>query len=223
MDKELCFVIEGKELYLDQILVDYDDIPIFYLCKSGDEQYLVLSADLEEEKYIIVKPSRREILDMLCGKTAMRDVMTGQSFFWEVFAKEECTEDIVTKKDMCQVPDNVLPYKDAYFKAATPQIKEYITRLEQMISPDTLYEIDGVEFFINTDVFEPKRIQHYVRLYEYAAMLRMKVSEDYNIPYLQTGKELSATSKSFCYQRDNKMEPLYFDLDELGDEFLQAA
>lgn len=31
MDKELCFCIEGDELYLEQVLVDYNDIPIF-LC-----------------------------------------------------------------------------------------------------------------------------------------------------------------------------------------------
>lgn len=223
MNKELCFVLDGKELYLDQILVDYDDIPIFYLCKSGDERYLVLSADLDEEKYIIVKPSQKEILDMLCGKTAMREVITEQSFFWEVFAKEEYSEDIVVKKDICQMPDGVLPYKDAYFKAVTPQIKEYIAKLKQMVSPDALYRIDGIDFFVNTDVFEPNRIQCYVRLYEYAVMLRMKVDREHNIPYLQTGEELSGASQVFCYQKDGKTESLHFDLDELGDEFLQAA
>ena len=32
MSRELCFRIMEKELYLEKILVDYNEIPIFYLC-----------------------------------------------------------------------------------------------------------------------------------------------------------------------------------------------
>lgn len=138
MSDELCFIIDGQKLYMDQILVDYDNIPIFYLCKSGKEFYLVLCADLEEERYIIVKPSCEEILDMLCGKITMRDTMIVQSFFWEVFAKEEWINDIVVKKDICQMPCDVLPYEGVYFKAVTPQIQEYIQKRKQMIPADAL-------------------------------------------------------------------------------------
>lgn len=31
MSKELCFCIDGSELYLEQVLVDYMDIPIFFI------------------------------------------------------------------------------------------------------------------------------------------------------------------------------------------------
>ena len=31
MNKELCFIIENKKIYLEQILVDYMEIPLFFL------------------------------------------------------------------------------------------------------------------------------------------------------------------------------------------------
>ncbi len=34
MEKELCFNIEGKELYLEHTLVDYNDIPIFFYAET---------------------------------------------------------------------------------------------------------------------------------------------------------------------------------------------
>ena len=34
MDKELCFSIENTDLYLDQVLVDYMHVPMFFLCKG---------------------------------------------------------------------------------------------------------------------------------------------------------------------------------------------
>ena len=34
MDRELCFYIEGNALYLEQVLVDYNSIPIFFVCRD---------------------------------------------------------------------------------------------------------------------------------------------------------------------------------------------
>ena len=48
MEATLCFNIEGIELYLEQVLVDYNDIPIFFLCTGEREQYLALCYDLDE-------------------------------------------------------------------------------------------------------------------------------------------------------------------------------
>ena len=37
MDKELCFKINSKELMLVEVLVDYDDIPVYFICKDETE------------------------------------------------------------------------------------------------------------------------------------------------------------------------------------------
>lgn len=34
MNKELCFKLDNDKLYLDQALVNYNDIPIFFICKG---------------------------------------------------------------------------------------------------------------------------------------------------------------------------------------------
>ena len=34
MNKELCFILENKNVYLDHILVDYEYVPIFYYVKT---------------------------------------------------------------------------------------------------------------------------------------------------------------------------------------------
>ena len=39
MNKELCFILENKNVYLDHILVDYEYVPIFLLCKDDECQY----------------------------------------------------------------------------------------------------------------------------------------------------------------------------------------
>ena len=31
MNKELCFILDNKNIYLDHILVDYEYVPIFFL------------------------------------------------------------------------------------------------------------------------------------------------------------------------------------------------
>ena len=48
MNKELCFILDNKNIYLDHILVDYEYVPIFFLCKDDECQYyLALFTDIE--------------------------------------------------------------------------------------------------------------------------------------------------------------------------------
>ena len=69
MKKELCFVIDSVKVYLEQVLVDYIDVPIFFLCKGNEQYYLALCIDIDELEYIVVKPSLLEVYYLLHGKT----------------------------------------------------------------------------------------------------------------------------------------------------------
>ena len=52
MNKELCFILENKNVYLDHILVDYEYVPIFLLCKDDECQYyLALCTNIENGEY----------------------------------------------------------------------------------------------------------------------------------------------------------------------------
>lgn len=114
MNKELCFIIDKRKLYLEKVLVEYNDIPIFYLCRSEEEYYLVLCSNIEEEKYIIVKPAKLEVLDMLNGELAMRDIILHQESFWEVSAGEDISQDRVEIKPIDQIEYEALPYENTF-------------------------------------------------------------------------------------------------------------
>ena len=75
---ELCFYIDGEEIYLDKVLVDYEHIPVFFVCSSTDSYYIALCTDIEQLSYILVKVSRADLYAMLQGKhitTKLRAVM----------------------------------------------------------------------------------------------------------------------------------------------------
>ena len=57
MNTELCFYIEKKDIYLEQILVDYMNVPIFFLCKDDKQYYLALCSNMDELNYIVVQIS----------------------------------------------------------------------------------------------------------------------------------------------------------------------
>ena len=65
MDRELCFYIEGNQLYLEQVLVEYNDIPIFFVCRDTAAHYVVLCSDLEEFRYMVVKAANEDLFRLL--------------------------------------------------------------------------------------------------------------------------------------------------------------
>ena len=75
MDKELCFNIENINLYLEQTLVDYLDIPIFFLCRGEKQYYAALCTNIDELSYIVVKLSLMDVYNLLHGSIPMRDVI----------------------------------------------------------------------------------------------------------------------------------------------------
>lgn len=68
MDKILCFKLNNDELYLNQILVDYTNIPIFFICKGKKDYYLVLLTDYNNYNYIIVTITKDDIYNLLTQK-----------------------------------------------------------------------------------------------------------------------------------------------------------
>lgn len=79
MNSNLCFRIEGIELYLEQVLVDYMDIPIFFLCKDEGSYYLVLCTDVDELNYIIVRLSMNDVYGLLHGEESIYNTILKQN------------------------------------------------------------------------------------------------------------------------------------------------
>lgn len=87
MSKEvLCFKIEGKELYLEQILVDFNDVAIFFLCKNEVQYYIALCADYHESTYIVAKVTIEDIYKLLHSELTMRDFILKQKEYYQVYS-----------------------------------------------------------------------------------------------------------------------------------------
>lgn len=130
MDKELCFSIENTDLYLEQVLVDYMDVPIFFLCKGGAQYYLALCTDVDELSYIVVKLSSLDVYNLLHGNISMRDVILNQKEYWDIASGDEIYLDVVTKKHIGEIDLDALPEKGACFKALTKQVNLFIQKFD---------------------------------------------------------------------------------------------
>ena len=134
MANELCFVINNIELCMEQILVEFDDVPIFYLCKGNGQLYLVLAKDMDVEEYLVVKISEHEVSDMLHGKVSMRQVILEQESYWDVKAGDEITDDEVTEHDIVDIPHEVLPYEGACYEIVSDDVKSYLQILDTRLA-----------------------------------------------------------------------------------------
>lgn len=131
MDDSMCFKLGNEYLYSEQMLIEFNDDPAFYICKSqNDNYYVVLCLDIEIGDYTIINPNVRDILLMLNGKIPMRDLYKRVNSFWKVSVGKEIEEDIVTKHDIEDIDKNILPYEGEYFIIHNQEIKEYATKLE---------------------------------------------------------------------------------------------
>lgn len=132
MEKELCFIIEEDKLFLEKVLVDYLDVPIFFLCKSKKSYYIVLCIDMEELDYIVERLSVGEVYKLFHGEIAMRDVFLLHERFWKVSSGENVTLDRVERCTKEQLDVNVLPESGAEFRILTSDMEKYVKSFDSM-------------------------------------------------------------------------------------------
>lgn len=130
MNRTLCFHIENKNLYLEQVLIDYNHIPIFFLCKDERQYYLALCIDIEEFNYIIVTLSVSELSNLLHGNIPMRDIFLKKDYYWEVISNEDIFSDTVTKHKINQLIYSLLPKENVYFQVLTEEVETFIQKLD---------------------------------------------------------------------------------------------
>lgn len=131
MSKELCFNIENKDLYLEQVLVDYMDIPIFFLCRGEEQYYVALCADIDKLNYIVTRLSLSDVYNLLHGKLPMRDAILKQDYYWNVVSGDEIYLDEITKKNIDALEIALLPEADACFKILTKQMRSFVQKFDK--------------------------------------------------------------------------------------------
>lgn len=130
MNSNLCFRIEGIELYLEQVLVDYMDIPIFFLCKGESNYYLVLCTDIDELNYIIVRLSMNDVYDLLHGGESIRNAILKQNEYWNVISGKETPLDKVEKLSIPELDVSLLPKEDVYFEIVSMKLEKYVKKFD---------------------------------------------------------------------------------------------
>lgn len=179
MEKELCFYIQDNKLYLEQVLVDYNDIPIFFVCKDCRSFYVVLCSDIEELRYIIVNTSQVNLHRLLHGTLSMREIFTKQDIYWEVISGEEIEQDIVTCKSIKELDCSVLPEAGACFEILTNDVASYVEKLDALFElkePDEWVErADFSENLLKVICqYGPEIAEKFVGLYE--GQFRQKIA-----------------------------------------------
>lgn len=108
MKEQVFFIIEGQELVLDQVLVEFDETPIFFVCKYNQDYFISSCADLEEERYIVTRISLNRLSKMLHGKITMRELILQADKFWDIIVGEDAGKDIVVEESISKMPLDVL-------------------------------------------------------------------------------------------------------------------
>lgn len=129
MEQELCFCIEGRNLYLEQVLVEYMNIPIFFLCKNKQQHYLTLCTNMDDFNYLVIELSTSDLYNLLHGNITMRDVFLKQKEYWEVNSNKTISKDIVSKHEIHHLDNSLLPKENAYFQALIEDLKIFIQNL----------------------------------------------------------------------------------------------
>lgn len=104
------FVIDGKELYLEKVLVE-TSVPLFFICKDdSDIRYSVLCTDTFEFKYVLIQSYNEDIQKMLKKRISMRELFNRavNDIYWQVEVSEDGS-DIVTVGSIIDIPREYLP------------------------------------------------------------------------------------------------------------------
>lgn len=146
MNKELCFIIEGKELYLEKVLVSFQEVPIFFLCKNNKDYYIALCVDVDKLNYVVTRLSIKDVFDLLHGIIPMRNAITQQEAYWYIESQEDIKSDTVEKRQMYTLDITILPQVNVYFEILTPDMEKYVQQFDDLFSSEkyTLIEDSAV-------------------------------------------------------------------------------
>lgn len=146
MNKELCFIIEGKKLYLEKVLVSFQEVPIFFLCKNNKDYYIALCVDVDKLNYVVTRLSIKDVFDLLHGIIPMRNAITQQEAYWYIESQEDIKSDTVEKRQMYTLDITILPQVNAYFEILTPDMEKYVQQFDDLFSSEkyTLIEDSAV-------------------------------------------------------------------------------
>ena len=152
MNKQLCFIIEKQNLYLDKVLVLFNDIPLFFVCHNEDKQrFLVLCTELEKLEYIVVAIGLTDLRNMLTQKSSMRETILKGEKFWEIVSGDMIENDACTTLTKEEIDCSLLPDEGALYKTIYQKDKDYVEKIESEYLGSIQFDLmDDVNVLVNS-------------------------------------------------------------------------
>lgn len=129
MNQTLCFVVNHVEIYLEQVLVENDGVPILFVGKSNERRYLILCVDMDVLRYFAVRISRKDLSDLLQGTVPMRDIFLRQAIFWDITAGDNMKDDVIVGHCISNIDADMLPREGAVFEVLTENVEQYVRKI----------------------------------------------------------------------------------------------
>ena len=130
MDERACFIIGQVNIYLEQVLVENDGVPILFVGKSDERRYLILCVDTDVLRYFAVRISRKDLSDLLQGTVPMRDIFLRQAIFWDITAGDDMKDDVIVGHSISNIDADMLPREGAVFEVLTENVEQYVRKIK---------------------------------------------------------------------------------------------
>lgn len=130
MDERACFIIGQVNIYLEQVLVENDGVPILFVGKSDERRYLILCVDTDVLHYFAVRISRKDLSDLLQGTVPMRDIFLRQAVFWDIAAGDDMKDDAIVGHCISNIDADMLPREGAVFEVLTENVEQYVRKIK---------------------------------------------------------------------------------------------
>jgi hypothetical protein len=123
------------DLWIDQIFYE-NDCPILFVCSdAANNLYLCVCYDvIESQKWLLMKVTPAELLDMLYNKVTFYDMFKKvNNNTWLIEWDNENKRDIVKTVDSISLPDEILPAAGVYMDRDKGDFLDYIKQLKHRL------------------------------------------------------------------------------------------
>lgn len=152
MNKIKCFKINDCVLYLEVVLLEFDRVPMLFICRGGNEYYLALCSDLDELEYIVIPAKSYYLVQMLRGKIAMRDMFEKQPNYYLIHSSNIIENDKVEYKKIEDIDKGVLPLSGAKYTIFSEDVEGFTKNMEEALlyGKDSFVSLESKNFFIDS-------------------------------------------------------------------------
>ena len=130
MKNELCFKINGLDLYKEIVLLEMD-YPLLYTCSDGLNRYIVLCIDGDDSlQYLVAKTNADNLLKMIKAEISIRKCFKNCDVVYLVTPSDCLENDKTEALNASDIPDENLPDDSVLFNIFNDDVEVYCRKLK---------------------------------------------------------------------------------------------